>query len=154
MRSEQDPTRRPHAIVPGGTSAERLSAVLGPPRIYAALVSRRLLLLTAALAAAGCASNDKSANITCSWSQGAGDAHIDEAAHICAHDDGRVEAFHFQPGSRVTLQLQAGPKALTVGEDGRARTRVSDRPGIVAVTGTQANGQPFSNGLTLLPQGE
>ena len=136
-------------------AAARLARVGAVPDavVYAPRVSRRLLLVLVAVTAAGCATgDDDGASVACSWSRDAGDAHQDDAAHICADDDGNVEAFHFQPGSRVTLQLRGGPRTLTVGENGQVETRVPTESGLVAVTGTKANGEPFLNELTLLPR--
>lgn len=101
----------------------------------------------------GCGSRDEGENLACSWS-GSADAHQQEAAHICVSDRGEITAHHFQPGSTISLGLRTGPKVLTVKEDGTAKAKVANEPGIVPVTGTKATGERFSNGLTLLPIGK
>ena len=100
----------------------------------------------------GCARDDQGESLACSWSRSA-DAHRQEVAHICSSDKGEVTAYHFQPGSKISLELRGGPKALTVQEDGTATAKVPNEPGIVPVTGVTATGERFSNGLTLLPTG-
>ncbi len=109
------------------------------------------LCLTACFGCGG--AGEQGENLACSWSQDNERQDEELDARICANDEGGVRAYNFRPGTRITLDLPAGPEVLSVKGDGTARVRVDPGLGIVAVTGTASDGSKFANGLSILPAG-